>query len=154
MYPKMAVIRTDSVRISRMIDAGRAPRALRMPNSAVRSVTVTSMMLLTPTMPASSVPSPMIQTKRLMPPKTTIMLRTCSMVFQIQRALSSVASKWCSAAMRVRMRRSKASISASVRSPSTVTTMLSTTWSPPLKMSCPVVIGMYPSELRCWASPL
>lgn len=39
-----------------MIDTGLAPSALRMPNSEVRSVTVTSMMLLTPTMPASSVP--------------------------------------------------------------------------------------------------
>ena len=36
----------------------------------VLSVTVTSMMLLTPTMPASSVPRPMIQTKMLMPAKT------------------------------------------------------------------------------------
>ena len=53
-----------------MIDTGLAPSALRMPNSEVRSVTVTSMMLLTPTMPASSVPRPMIQTKTLMPAKT------------------------------------------------------------------------------------
>ena len=52
----MAVIITDSVRIRRMIDTGLAPSALRMPNSEVRSVTVTSMMLLTPTMPASKVP--------------------------------------------------------------------------------------------------
>ena len=56
-----------------MIDEGLAPSALRMPNSKVRSCTVTSMMLLTPTMPASSVPRPMIQMKRLMPPKTSIM---------------------------------------------------------------------------------
>ena len=65
---------TDSVRIRRMIDEGFAPRALRMPNSEVRSVTVTSMMLLTPTTPVSSVPSPMIQTKRLIPPKTIEMV--------------------------------------------------------------------------------
>ena len=92
MYPKAAVIITDSVRISRMIDRGLAPSALRMPNSAVRSVTVTSMMLLTPTMPASSVPRPMIQTKRLMPPKTIIMSLYRSIVLLIQMALSSVGS--------------------------------------------------------------
>ena len=88
----MAVIITDSVRIRRMIDTGLAPSALRMPNSEVRSVTVTSMMLLTPTMPASKVPRPMIQTKRLMPPKTIIMLLYCSIVLRIHRALWSSGS--------------------------------------------------------------
>ena len=98
-----------------MIDRGLAPRALRMPNSAVRSETVTSMMLLTPTTPASSVPRPMIQTKRLMPPKTIIMSLTRSMVLLIQMALSSVGSKSCSAARRPLIRRSNSSISRSVR---------------------------------------
>ncbi len=50
-----------------MIAAGGAPMARRMPISCVRSFTSTSMMLLTPTMPASSVPRPTIHVSRSMP---------------------------------------------------------------------------------------
>ena len=43
------------------MEAGLAPRAFRMPNSCVRSRTVISMMLLTPTMPLSRVKIPITQ---------------------------------------------------------------------------------------------
>lgn len=50
-----------SVMMSFNIDQGLAPMALRTPNSRVRSFTVMSIMLLTPTMPLSRVKSPIIQ---------------------------------------------------------------------------------------------
>ena len=49
-----------SIIISLNIDDGLAPIALRMPNSRVRSFTVISMILLTPTIPLKSVNRPTI----------------------------------------------------------------------------------------------
>ena len=49
-----------SLMMSQRIDEGRAPMALRMPNSRVRSFTVMSMILLTPTTPDSKVNKPII----------------------------------------------------------------------------------------------
>jgi hypothetical protein len=54
------------------IEPGVAPSALRMPISSVRSCTEMIMMLLTPTMPANSVPLPTIQTKVRIQSKTSI----------------------------------------------------------------------------------
>ena len=51
---------TLSAMISLVMLQGLAPMALRIPNSWVRSLTVISMMLLTPTTPLSSVNSPTI----------------------------------------------------------------------------------------------
>ena len=47
--------------MSHRMERGLAPRALRMPISWVRSFTVMSMMLLTPTMPLSRVKMPITQ---------------------------------------------------------------------------------------------
>ena len=52
---------TLSTMMSHKMLLGFAPKALRMPNSCVRSLTVISMMLLTPTMPLSSVKMPTTQ---------------------------------------------------------------------------------------------
>ena len=60
MYPKILVMMMLSVMMSFSIDQGLAPMALRTPNSLVRSFTVMSMMLLTPTMPLSKVNKPTI----------------------------------------------------------------------------------------------
>ena len=61
IYPKKVVIVTLSAMISHKIDIGLAPNALRIPNSRVRSFTVISMILLTPTMPLSKVNMPITQ---------------------------------------------------------------------------------------------
>ena len=60
MYPKKVVMMMLSMMMSRRIDHGVAPIALRIPNSWVRSFTVMSMMLETPTMPLSRVKMPTI----------------------------------------------------------------------------------------------
>ena len=52
--------------------ARRRAIARRMPISCVRSLTRTSMMLLTPTMPASSVPRPTIHVRRPIPPEEAV----------------------------------------------------------------------------------
>ena len=57
----MAVITMLSSTTMLMMFQGVAPIALRMPNSWVRSFTVMSIMLLTPTMPLSKVSRPRIQ---------------------------------------------------------------------------------------------
>ena len=64
MTPKVRVIANASPMIVCMIVAGGAPKALRIPNSLVRSRTDTSMILLTPTPPEMSVQSPKMMIKR------------------------------------------------------------------------------------------
>ena len=59
-YPKKAVMVMLSANISLVMFQGLAPMALRTPNSRVRSLTVISIMLLTPTIPLSRVRSPII----------------------------------------------------------------------------------------------
>ena len=61
LYTRKVVIVTLSAIISHKIDIGLAPNALRIPNSRVRSFTVISMILLTPTMPLSKVNMPITQ---------------------------------------------------------------------------------------------
>ena len=75
--------------ICEMMAVGGAPRARRMPISCVRSLTSTSMMLLTPTMPASSVPRPTIHVRNPMPQKRLITLSNISAVAMHQAAFSS-----------------------------------------------------------------
>jgi hypothetical protein len=53
---------TDSQTTCVITGEGVAPTARRTPISLVRSRTMTSMMLLTPMIPAASVPTPTIQT--------------------------------------------------------------------------------------------
>ena len=78
-----------SERICEMMARGGAPSARRMPISCVRSLTSTSMMLLTPTMPASSVPSPTNHVSHAMPRKSPITLSNISAVAIVQTAFSS-----------------------------------------------------------------
>ena len=61
MYPKTVVTTTLSIITPFRIDTGRAPSALRIPNSWVRSFTVMSIILLMPTTPLIKVRSPMTQ---------------------------------------------------------------------------------------------
>ena len=60
IYPKAAVMTTLSAMMSLRMAPGLAPMALRIPNSWVRSFTVMSMMLDTPTMPLIRVRRPRI----------------------------------------------------------------------------------------------
>ena len=76
--PAKAVSSRLSLMICEMMIRGRAPRARRTPISCVRSRTMTSMMLLTPTSPASSVPIPTIQVSVPIPPNSELNLLTCS----------------------------------------------------------------------------
>ena len=127
--------------MSRRMEAGPAPMALRMPNSRVRSRTVTSMMLLTPTMPAMSVLMPTIQINIIRPPRIRSNMRKSSPVFHMPRAPVSEGSKWWRRAMAVRKRCSKAVFSSSDLMPRTVKIRSST--SIPLRKSCwAVVKGM------------
>ena len=57
-----------------VIANGVAPTARRTPISLVRSLTMTSMMLLTPITPAASVPIPTIQTRPRIPVKRPLIL--------------------------------------------------------------------------------
>ena len=61
IYPNIVVIVTLSTIISQRIESGLAPSALRIPNSRVRSFTVISMILETPTIPLSNVKIPITQ---------------------------------------------------------------------------------------------
>ena len=72
---------------------GVAPMARRMPISVVRSFTLTIMMLDTPMTPASSVPRPMSQTRKLMPLNRLSTMPKMSWVLSRNRACSSVGSK-------------------------------------------------------------
>ena len=85
---------TLSVMMSFMMLHGVAPIALRMPNSWVRSLTVMSMMLLTPTMPLSRVKSPMIHRAVWMMFMPLAICRLCVKRFHIQMALSSSGAAW------------------------------------------------------------
>ena len=91
-YPKKVVMVTLSEIISQRIDTGFAPNALRMPNSCVRSRTVISMMLLTPTMPLNSVKMPITQMAMCRICVAVCCWRYCVKRFQIQMAPSSVGS--------------------------------------------------------------
>ena len=75
--PASVVSSVLSAIICRAMIHGEAPMARRMPISLVRSLTVTSMMLLTPTAPEMSVPKPMSQ------------MSACSPILRYDRALSS-----------------------------------------------------------------
>ena len=98
----MKVSRKLSERICDMMDHGRAPIARRTPISCVRSRTMTSMMLLTPTMPASSVPRPTIHVSRLMPFSSPFTFSNCSPRLKpLMAFLSSGEMMWLAAMMRL-----------------------------------------------------
>ncbi len=65
--PAIEVITMDSVIIIQMIDFDFAPMALRMPISKVRSFTITSIILLIPTMPLNKRHKPINHKKISMP---------------------------------------------------------------------------------------
>ena len=83
------------------MERGLAPRALRMPNSWVRSLTVMSMMLLTPTMPLSSVKMPMTQMEVVITPMAFCDWIYCLMRLPIHTApVSSGSKRWSPASTR------------------------------------------------------
>ncbi len=86
MYPNTVVIMIDSKMIVLRIEAGVAPMAFRMPISRVRSFTDTSMMLLTPTIPAMRVRIPMMVTRKVMPSKIFIVSTYSDCALYTQRA--------------------------------------------------------------------
>ena len=80
---------TLSMMISRKIDHGLAPMALRIPNSCVRSFTVISMMLDTPTMPDNKVKRPTIHRAVLMMSVAVLSCKSCVNRFHIHIEFSS-----------------------------------------------------------------
>ena len=102
--PAARVSATLSQMICERMSRGTAPMARRMPISTVRSRTVTIMMLLTPTAPASSVPMPTSQIRKFTPRnRLSTMLNICSVLSTIT-AWSSVGSKRCSRDRMLRIR--------------------------------------------------
>ena len=84
-----------SLIMSQRIDEGRAPMALRMPNSRVRSFTVMSMILLTPTTPESKVNKPIIHRAVCIISMPVFICNACVKRFHIHSALLSVGSaRW------------------------------------------------------------
>ena len=95
IYPKNVVITTLSTMMSLRTDRGEAPMALRMPNSRVRSFTVMSIMLLTPTMPESSVNRPITYSAMCIMRMPLFICKVCVKRFHIHTALSSSgAARW------------------------------------------------------------
>ena len=93
--PATNVSTKASLMICEMIVRGLAPNARRTPISCVRSRTVTSMMLLMPTIPASRVPRPTIHVRIFSPRNRLLAISTCSLMFQIITAfVSSGDSVW------------------------------------------------------------
>ena len=86
---------TLSVMMSFNIDHGVAPMALRMPNSRVRSFTVMSMMLLTPTMPLSKVKMPTIHRAVRMMAVPVLICKLSVKRFHIQTDSSSSGAASC-----------------------------------------------------------
>ena len=114
MYPKKVVMVILSAIISPRMDIGLAPSALRMPNSCVRSFTVMSMMLLTPTIPLSKVKIPITQMAVRSRSLPVSCCRNCLNRFLIQMALRSSASNCFTFPMVALYSFSKASLFASV----------------------------------------
>ncbi len=84
-----------SVMMRRRMLNGVAPMALRMPNSRVRSRTEMSMMLLTPTMPLSSVRMPTTHSAVRMMRMPSSICNDCVKRLKIHIAsLSSGAASW------------------------------------------------------------
>ena len=107
----------DSAITNAKIEPGLAPNALRMPNSRVRSRTVISMMLLTPTIPAINVPIPIIQINKVIPFIILFHIKNSFAMFHIPIAFLSVGSNWWRRAIHSRKLSSKASFSSSVVTP-------------------------------------
>ena len=95
MYPKKVVMQMLSTMIRRRIDQGLAPMALRMPNSCVRSLTVMSMMLETPTMPEMSVRMPIIHSAVRIIVVPVFICRFCVKRFHIHIEFSSSGAASC-----------------------------------------------------------
>ena len=150
IYPKKVVIVTLSAMISHKIDIGLAPNALRIPNSRVRSFTVISMILLTPTMPLSKVNMPITQMAIVRMRIPFSCCRNWVKRFHIQIApLSSAVNRWCTP-IALRYSFSKISFFSSVSSPCVINIKLFSL-SPLLYMSCKVVNGM---KALGWKLPL
>ena len=110
MYPNNVVIVMLSVIINPKIEIGLAPKALRMPNSRVRSFTVISMILLTPTIPLNKVKMPITQME-----VRNRLLAVCCVRYWVKRfqtwiALRSSASNCLALPMASRYSCSKASL--------------------------------------------
>ena len=93
---------TLSTMMSRSIDQGEAPMALRMPNSRVRSRTVISMMFDTPTIPDSSVNSPTIHSAVLISQVAVLSCKSWVNRFHIQMVRSSSVAARCWRLIRAR----------------------------------------------------
>ena len=142
MYPKNVVIITLSTIISFSVDHGVAPMAFLIPNSRVRSFTVISIMFDTPTMPLSSVNSPIIHSAVWMMVMPVSICMLCVKRFHIHIAPSSSGAAWWLAFILVLYLFSKASFASSVGSPWKENTMKSAL-SPLLYMVRKVVNGVY-----------
>src|SRR6266508_3108997 len=90
--PPMAVMRTVSNRSCRMIHSCRAPSAILIPISFVRSSTTTFMMLETPIPPTTRVKQPTIPRNRRKERKKMSRNLNCSAVSQTERASLSFGS--------------------------------------------------------------
>ena len=92
LMPATSVSTTLSVIICDRITRGVAPMARRMPISVVRSRTVTIMMFDTPMAPASKVPMPTSQTRKLTPENKLSIMPNITSVLNIETPVSSVGS--------------------------------------------------------------
>ena len=104
LMPATKVRITLSEIICERIVFGVAPMARRMPISVVRSFTVTIMMLLTPIAPASKVPIPTIQMRKLTPLKRLSSIWKRTSVLNTISPFSSVGSMECALATTSLMR--------------------------------------------------
>ena len=108
--PAASVRATLSAIICESISPGMAPMARRIPISTVRSFTVTIMMLLTPMHPASSVPRPTSQIRKLSPRnRLSTIMNNCSVLRSCIASVSS-GSNECSRAITRRTRSSSEDI--------------------------------------------
>src|SRR5439155_16116124 len=77
---------TASTRNCRKMSRDRAPTAMRMPISRVRSVTETSMMFMMPTPPTSSEMPAMADNNMVMVPVTMLMMLAISVMFWMRKS--------------------------------------------------------------------
>ena len=103
MYPNDMVIINDSSITDFNIEYGDAPSAFLIPNSLVRSFTVISIMFPTPTMPAISVPMPIIHIKNDMPANMASDCMASATLSRIQTASLSSGSnvRRCASSVRI-----------------------------------------------------
>ena len=137
LMPATSVSTILSEMICDRIILGVAPMALRIPISVVRSRTVTIMIFDTPIAPASSVPSPTSQMRKLTPRNRLSSIWNSTSVLNTVAPCSSVGStKWAIVtAARIR------SVSFDITTPSLPVATSMSTWLPRLYISCISVSG-------------